>query len=164
MLEQLQGVLSLLNPPPNAHVGEAFMLTQSLSAYYYLRCKSTLFAHHCQSPELKAWWKQAEEIIGKRIDSHVELMTKLGIPLPPSVPVTNELSDQLMATDGMAMVKGMINADAIALQTANRPDVAMLYHQMFNSTLVFGAKLLPIMESAGWLYVPPTYSTESAKQ
>lgn len=162
MLDSLQAVLARMNPPAHAHVGEAYLLHQTMLAYYYLRAKCVLFAGNCQSPELKDWYHQALAATEARIDTLERLMERLGVPLPATIPVSQHLNDQFMALDGAAMVKGMLSADAIMLQSTSRADIGSEFMQMFTSALGFGAKLVPIMEREGWFVTPPTYPSETA--
>lgn len=84
-------------------------------------------------------------------------MTKLGIPLPPSLPEMTVLTDQFMALDGAAMIKGMMEAHVRGLHSARRPDVGALFRTMLDDALVAGAQLVPIMEREGWMVLPPAY-------
>ena len=90
-------------------------------------------------------------------------MEQLGIPQPASLPLNTALTDQFIAADGLAMVKGMINADMIGLQTAIRPDVALLYHKMLEDALLFGGKLLPLALKEGWVSLPPAYPSSEQR-
>ncbi len=164
MFEMLQSLLDRVTPPAHPHVGEAYLLHQSLSAYYYLRSKCLVFSHHAQAPDLKKWWEEALKAVEDRIGQVEQLAEQRGIPTPPSVPLKEDLTDQLMALDGLAMVKGMITADAIGLQSSVHPEIALLYAQMMGNTLLFGARLTPIIEKEGWMQYPPTYETASQKQ
>lgn len=160
MLDEL---LSVFNPPPHPNVGEAYFLHQTLSAFYFLRAKALLYEAHCQSDDLRNWWKKAcEGAFEPIIKEMTELMQKHGLPLPPSLPEANSLTDQFMATDGAAMVKGMIEAHVRGLQVARRPDVALLYNKLLQSALFAGADLIPIIEREGWVGPPPSYPSAAA--
>lgn len=156
MLETLQSVLNLMNPPTHPNVGEVYLLHQELSAYYYLRVKSHLYEGHCQSSDLKQWWADARDRLDGRIQEITDLMNNLGIPLPASLPAVTELDDQFMALDAMAMMKGLMNADVIALQSVRHPEAAALFHRMFDGALTYLAKIVAIAEREGWsVQVPP---------
>lgn len=155
MLEEL---MSMLNPPAHANVGEAYHLHQTLNAFYYLRAKCLIFESHCQDKELKRWFEKAR---GSSLEYHIkqihELMDKLGLPQPASLPEWAELTDQFMAIDGAAMVKGMIEAHLRGLTAARRPDVALFFNKALEAALIAGADLLPIIEREGWIGAPPAY-------
>lgn len=161
MLEQLQAIFNTLNSPTHPHVGEAYQVNQALAAYYFLRSKAALYVHHCQAPALKGWWQDAAVAIQERIGQLEAQSDRLGIPRPPTMPSATDLTDQFMAIDGLAMVKGMLQADVIGLQSALHPDLATLHYQMLNATLVYGRRLVGIMEQEGWAIVPPTYQSTS---
>ena len=156
----LDTIVSMLNPPPHANSGEAYMLHQSLSAFHFLRAKAYMYEAHCQDPALKTWWHKARaDAFETYIEQHITIMNQLGVPLPPSMPMMNELTDQFMAVDGAAMVKGMMEAHIRGLQSARRPDVGKLYRQMLDGALFAGAQLLPIVEREGWVALPPPYTS-----
>jgi hypothetical protein len=99
---------------------------------------------------LKKWWNKAR--IGAFepiIDDMTKLMEKHGLPLPPSLPELKVLTDQFMAVDGAAMVKGMIEAHVRGLQVARRPDVALLYNKLLQGAL------LPFRRDANLKDLPP---------
>lgn len=156
MLQQLQAILSALTPPA-AHSGEAFLLHQSLAVESFLVAKCNVYEKQCQSPDLKEWIGQFKKVLSKRAEDLSELLNKFQVPLPPSVPMTNELSDQLMALDCAAMIKGLISTDSIALQSIIRADLGLWYAQALSSNLTHGATLLPIMTKEGWAPHPPAY-------
>lgn len=157
MLEQLQTFLGAANPQVHANVGETYFLNSTVAAYYYLRAKCVLFAHHCQSSELKDWWNDAARQTQERLKELEEYADRMGVPRPPSIPVSTEMTDHFMAVDGMAMVQGMLTADAIGLQSAWHPQLGALYYRMLGSTMLFGARLQAIAEKEAWVVPPPAY-------
>ncbi|HWH71265.1 MAG TPA: hypothetical protein VNT26_17905, partial [Candidatus Sulfotelmatobacter sp.] len=97
LFEQLQSMLAGSVAPSHLNVGEAYVVHQNLTAYYYLRSKCALFAHHSQAPDLKAWWHDAREKVEKRIPQLEAQLDKYGVPRPQSFPVTTELTDEFLA-------------------------------------------------------------------
>lgn len=157
-------LMSLLGAPPQAHIGEAFMLHESLAAFYFLRVKALIYERHAQSEALQNWWHKARMgAFEQYIRQHSDIMTKLGLPMPATLPETSEITDQFIAMDGAAMVKGMMEAHVRGLHAARRPDVAMLYRQMLDGALIAGAELMPIIEKEGWITMPPTMRTGPQK-
>ncbi|MGE5674267.1 MAG: hypothetical protein ACM3XM_10320 [Mycobacterium leprae] len=154
----LDAIWTALNPPPHANIGEAYMLHESLAAFYFLRAKSIIYETHCQSAALKSWWEKARVgAFDKLIDRHVGLLKEFGVPLPGSMSEMTDLNDQFMAVDGAAMVKGMLESHIRGLQSARRPDVAALYRSALDGALIAGAQLLPIVEKEGLVMMPPAY-------
>jgi hypothetical protein len=160
MLEELlSGLIPTVEWPPNA--GEAYHLHQSLSAYYYLCAKMTVYIAQCQDEELKALLEKISDILKGRTERHVELMDKMGVPLPQSVPESTDLTDQLIALDTAAMAKGMLNAASIGLQSTIQPEIAHLYRDIIDSTIKNGALLLGLMQKSGWISPPPAFAPQS---
>jgi spore coat protein CotF len=160
MLEELlSGISPAVAWPPNA--GEAYHLHQSLSAYYYLRAKMVVYVAQCQDKALKAFLEKISEILKERIERHVALMNKMGVPLPQSVPESTELTDQLIALDTAAMAKGMLSAASLGLQSTAQPEIADLYRDIIDSTIKNGGVLLGIMQKSGWISPPPAYAPQS---
>ena len=153
----LEALLSMLKTPPQPNTGEAYILHQSLSAFYFLRVKAHIYEAHSGDEELKVWWRKAHGAFEKYIEQHEALMKELGIPLPAKLPESPDLTDQFIATDSAAMVKGMLEAHTRGLHMARRSDVALLYRQMLDGALMAGAQLVPIVEREGWISMPPTY-------
>lgn len=161
MLDTLKTMLSVNVGPSHATLGEAYLLHQSLAAYYYLKVKMLLFARHSQTPELKEWFETAAAAAEERIPRLQATMNSRGIPLPPTMAPSTELTDQFMAVDAAAMITGMLQTDVQGLQAARHPDTAALYRDMLDGTLLFGAKLWPIMLKEGWTVPQPTYPAQT---
>lgn len=148
--------------PPQPNLGEAFMLHQTLQAFYFLRAKSVLYEAHCESEELKHWWHVARtKAFEPYIEELTSMMSSLGLPLPPSLPELTDLTDQFMALDAAAMVKGMLEANAQGLQVARRPDVALFYHKVLDGALAAGTQLSPLLERQGWVGFTPPYPSDT---
>lgn len=143
--------------PSHVSVGEAFILHQTMAALYYLRVKCRLFEHHTQSSHLKEWWGDAIKATELRIGELQQLLDKHGVPAPQSLPVVDDLTDQFMALDGVAMVAGMLQSHLIGLQASRHPDIVMFYRTLMDHTLLFGGTLGPILQEEGWLISAPEY-------
>jgi hypothetical protein len=160
----LEAIWSMMNPPPHANVGEAFMLHQSLAAFYFLRAKALLYEANCESRELKDWWQKArKDAFDPYIEEHIAIMKKLGVPLPATLPDMTKLNDQFIAQDAAAMVKGMMESHVRGLHSARRLDVAALYRKMLDGALMAGAQLVPMLEKETWVSFPPFYPAGPAQ-
>lgn len=161
MLEELlSAIMPSADWPPNA--GEAYHLHQSLSAYYYLRSKMAVYLAQCRDEQLKAFVENVNELLRERIDRHVAIMEKLGVPLPQSIPESSALTDQLIALDTAAMAKGMLSAASIGLQSATHPEIVLLYRDIIDGTIKSGAVLHGIIQKSGWISPPPGYPPQPA--
>jgi hypothetical protein len=83
VFQELQAIWSMMNPPDEVRVSEAFMLHQSLAGYYYLRRKFAIAAKNCKAADLKEWLEEGQEAVEHRIQTYRERLTALGIPAPP---------------------------------------------------------------------------------
>lgn len=162
------GILSGNPENEPLHYGEVFGIWTHLSTNNGLIAAYQTFFNHAGDVDLK---KHIDESIQemKEENQQLEKLCKTnGIGLPPApperpqvkleeIPVGAKFSDpEISAALSLDVAKGLVACSQIIGQSI-REDIAMMYGQFHMKKAQFGAKLLKLNKTKGWLIPPPLH-------
>lgn len=162
------GILSGKPEGEPLHYGEVFGIWTHLSTNNGLIAAYQTFSNHVGDVDLK---KHIDESIQGMKEENLELEKLFktnGIGLPPApperpqanleeIPVGARFSDpEVSAALSLDVAKGLVACSQIMGQSI-REDVAMMYGQFHMKKALFGAKMLKLNKTKGWLIPPPLH-------
>lgn len=162
------GILSGNPKDEPLHYGEVFGIWTNLATNNGLIAAYQTFYNHTGDDDLK---KLVEEAIQGMEEENKQLDTILkenAIGLPPApparpvarledIPVGARFNDpEISASLAMNVAAGLV-ACSQAMGMSIREDIGMMYGQFHANKAQFGAKLLRLNKSKGWLVPPPLH-------
>ncbi|MDR7235876.1 DUF3231 family protein [Neobacillus drentensis] len=156
------------DPKPPLHVGEVMNFWSYLSeiADEYVHIEAGI--NSTTDPELSSAFQEALKMFKSHKERLITFMRKEGIPLPMlseskpisdpnKVPLGVKLTDDELANSlNIKMVLG-ITLCATAIIQALRNDVELIWIELLQEYMTFGATLKALVKRRGWLKVPPFY-------
>lgn len=162
----IMGILSGNPQDEPMHFGEVYGSWTNLSVNNGLIAAYQAFLNHIGDTELKKHVEEAIQGLKEEKKQVEELLKANGIalpPAPPERPVAN-LEDippgarftdpEISAAVSKDVAEGLV-ACSMMIGQSIREDIAVMYGQFHMSKAQFGAKMLKLNKSKGWLIPPP---------
>jgi hypothetical protein len=171
----IMGILSGNPKDEPMHYGEVYGTWTHLSVNNGLIAGYQAFVNHIGDEDLKKLVQEAIEAMKQENQQVEELLKTNGIGLPPApperpvaqledIPPGARFSDpEISAAVSKDVAEGLVACSTMIGQSI-REDIAVMYGQFHMAKAQFGAKMLKLNKTKGWLVPPPLQvkSTERA--
>lgn len=155
-------------PKPPLHVGEVMNFWSHLSELADEQVHTEAGINSTTDPELSNAFQEALKLFKSQKERLITFMQLEGIPLPPmseskpisepnEVPLGVKLTDDELANSLNIKIVLGISFCATAITQTLRNDVELIWIELLQEYLTFGATLKPLVKKRGWLKVPPSY-------
>lgn len=155
-------------PKPPLHVGEVMNFWSYLSELADEQVHTEAGINSTTDPELSKAFHEALKMFKSQKERVISFMRLEGIPLPPlseskpisepnKVPLGVKLTDDELANSLNIKIVLGITFCATAIIQALRQDVELIWIELLQEYMTFGATLKALVKKRGWLKVPPSY-------
>ncbi len=150
------------------HYGEVFSMWSNLLANHGAIAASQTFVNHTGDEDLRKLVEEGIEGLKEENKQIEQVLKANGIGLPPApperptasleeIPVGARFSDpEISATLSKNTGEALVACSQVIAQCV-REDIALMYGQFHMTKAQYGAKLLKLNKSKGWLVPPPLH-------
>ena len=149
--------------------GEIFSIWTNIGTNHGFIAAYQTFYNHTGDEGLRKLIEEAIKMMEDENKQLIPILKNNGVGLPPApperpvaqleeIPVGARFNDpEISAALSMDTAKGLV-ACSTAMGLCTREDIAMMYGQFHYTKAQFGAKLLRLNKSKGWLIPPPLHT------
>lgn len=172
----MKGILGGNPQKQPLHYGEVFDLYTSLATQQAAVAAYQVYINHTGDSDLRNLLEdKIENIFKPNIQQLSEILKANGVALPPApperpkadleaIPIGARINDAEIAVAVSTDTSASLVACSQAMGKAIREDVAMLFGQFHMAYAQYGAKLLKLLKTKGWLVPPPLHIPQGAPE
>lgn len=172
LIEAVKNVVQSLfdeEPKQPLHVGEVMNFWSYLSELADEQVHTEAGINSTSDPELSKAFHEALKMFKSQKERITTFLQAEGVPLPSlseskpisdpnEVPLGVRLSDDELANSLNIKIVLGITLSTTAITQASRNDVGLIWLELLQEYMTFGATLKTLLRKRGWLKVPPSYN------